>query len=51
MVHVVPVHLSPAVVIGMDQLMCESIVHVPLRVDVVLTQDNLLCMARREDII
>ncbi len=41
MLHVVPVYTCPAVVVGVDQLVCEGIVHVTLRIDVVLTQHNL----------
>ena len=39
---VVPVKVGPAVVICVDQLVSEHIVHVPLREDVVLTQHNLI---------
>lgn len=36
-----PVHVSPTVVKGMNELMCDHSVHVGLLVDVVLTQNNL----------
>lgn len=36
-----PVHLGTTVIVCMDQLVCESVVHVTLRVDIVLTQDHL----------
>ncbi len=38
---IIPLKMSSTVVIGMDQLVCKHITHVPLRVDIVLTQDNL----------
>ena len=40
-VQVVPVNVGSTVVIGVYQLVSEHVIHVPLRVDVVLTQDNL----------
>lgn len=36
-----PVHVCPAVVKGMNELMSDHSGHVRLLVDVVLTQDNL----------
>lgn len=33
--------MCPAVVIAMNELMCEGVCHVTLRVNVVLTQNNL----------
>lgn len=36
-----PVHMRPAVVKGVNQLMSDHSGHVGLLVDVVLTQDNL----------
>lgn len=36
-----PVDSSPAVVEGVDELMCDDAVHVSLLVDVVLAQDDL----------
>lgn len=38
---VAPVHMGTTVVISMDQLVCEGVVHVPLRVDIVFTQNDL----------
>ena len=36
-----PVHVGPAVVEGMDELVCDHPVHVGLLLDVVLTQNDL----------
>lgn len=36
-----PVHVGPAVVEGVDELVCDHSVHMSLLVDVVLTQNNL----------
>lgn len=36
-----PIHMRPAVVKGMDELMCNHSVHVGLLVNIILTQNNL----------
>lgn len=38
---IAPVHMGTTVVISMDQLVCEGVIHVPLRVDIVFTQNDL----------
>lgn len=45
---VTPIHMCPAVVVTVNQLVCECVLHVTLGVDVVLAEHNLAIECARQ---